>query len=112
VFISDCITTFASKLSQAKRCKILAAPYQSRYGRNDIVLERSLGQKFGNQITTQFLEGGRIFAWKDGSCGVAPVFEGGMNFLDLSRHWTRLRQMRKMGVIRSSRIPANVRQLT
>jgi len=41
-----------SKLSQAKGRKILFAPEVARYGRNDIVLERSLGQKFRNQLAT------------------------------------------------------------
>jgi len=66
-----------SKLSQAKGRKILFAPEVARYGRNDIVLERSLGQKFRNQLATQFLEGGRIFAGKDGSCGMAACLRAG-----------------------------------
>jgi hypothetical protein len=74
----------ANKRSQAKRRKILLAPNQSRYGRNDIVLERSLGGEFSNELPVQLLEGRRIFAWKDGSCGITPVFEGGMSFLDSS----------------------------
>jgi len=38
---ADCITKLASNLSQAKCLKILLTPDQSRYGRDDIVLERS-----------------------------------------------------------------------
>jgi hypothetical protein len=41
------------------------------------VLERSLGQKFRNQLATQSLEGGRIFAGKDGSCGMAACLRAG-----------------------------------
>ena len=74
---------FASKLSEAKRRKISLAPNQSRYGRNDIVLEHSVGQKFRNQVAMEFLKGRRIFAGKDGSRGIGPVFKSGMSFFGL-----------------------------
>jgi hypothetical protein len=50
--------------------------------RNDILLECSLGAKFGNEIPMHLIKCGRIFAGKDGSCGIAPVLEGGMSVLD------------------------------
>ena len=62
MFRSDCLTTLSSKLSEAEGRKILLAPDQARYGRNDIVLEHPLGGKFSDQLPMQFLEGGRIFA--------------------------------------------------
>jgi hypothetical protein len=78
----ECLTTLASKLSHAKRRKILLAPEQARHGRNSIVLEHPLGGIFSNELPAQFLECRRIFAWKNCSCGITAMFEGGISFVD------------------------------
>src|SRR6516164_5702770 len=87
VFRSDCLTPLSSKLSEAYRRKILLAPHHARYGRNDIVLERSCRSKFGNETLMQFLEVRPIFAREDSGRGVAAVFEGWMNLIYWSWHW-------------------------
>src|SRR6516164_7492785 len=92
VFRSDCLTPLSSKLSEAYRRKILLAPHHARYGRNDIVLERSCRSKFGNETLMQFLEVRPIFAREDSGRGVAAVFEGWMNLIYWSWHGTLTRR--------------------
>jgi hypothetical protein len=70
-------------LCNSKDCKILLAPSQARDGSNDIVLERSGRDKFGNEIPMQFLEISPTLAGKDRSRGIAAVFQGGMKFIGL-----------------------------
>jgi hypothetical protein len=80
------MTMRLSKLSHAKRHKILLAPEQARYGVNSVALEDTLGGKPSNDLPMWFLELRRVLSGKDGGCGIGPVFEGGMSFLDLSQH--------------------------
>jgi hypothetical protein len=46
------MTMLASKLSHAKRRKILLAPEQARQGINSVALEDSLGGKLSNELPT------------------------------------------------------------
>jgi hypothetical protein len=76
----DCLTALAGTLGPAEDRKILLAPHQVGRFRTNILLEYSLGGKFGNQIPMELLVRGRVFAGKDGIYGIAPVFEGGWVF--------------------------------
>jgi hypothetical protein len=79
--IHDLLATLSSKLRNSKRCEILFAPEQMRHGRNDIVLERAIGDQFGNQILVQLLEFSGTFPREDAGCSITPMFEGRMIFL-------------------------------
>src|SRR5262249_34865010 len=84
----------SSTLRNMKRCKIFPAPDEARQVRNVMVLERSGGGPFHNEIAMFFLEGSTTFTGEDGCRAVDPVFEGGRKFVDSTHPKLRTSRLR------------------
>ena len=80
------LTARSHKLRNTEDRQVLLAPSQASHVGDNILFERTDRTKLCNEIAMQFFERSPIFSGKKRCGDIAPVFESGMNLLELNRH--------------------------